>query len=88
MSMSVKCNLFILINLINLYANDICLAFQSKNIKDIEKQLNEDFANICDWVVDNKLNIHFDDDKTTSILFASNRKTKKVVMLEIIYNNN
>ena len=40
MPMAVKCNLF-------LYADDTCLVFQSKNVKDIEKQLNEDFANIC-----------------------------------------
>ena len=33
MSMAVKCNLF-------LYADDTCLVFQSKNVKDIEKQLN------------------------------------------------
>ena len=33
MSMAVKCDLF-------LYADDTCLVFQSKNVKDIEKQLN------------------------------------------------
>ena len=52
MPMAVKCDLF-------LYADDTCLVFQSKNVKDIEKQLNEDFSNICDWFVDNKLTIHF-----------------------------
>ena len=41
MPMTVKCNLF-------LYADVTCLVFQSKNVKGIEKQLNEDFANICD----------------------------------------
>ena len=30
------------------------ILFQSNNVKDIEKQLNEDFANICDWFVDKK----------------------------------
>ena len=66
----VKCDLF-------LYADDTCLVFQSKNVKDIKKQLNEDFANICDLFVDNKLSIHFGEDKTKSILFASKRKIKK-----------
>ena len=80
MSMAVKCDLF-------LYANDTCLVFQSKNVKDIEKQLNEDFSNICDWFVDNKLSIHFSEDKTTSILFASKRKIKKLQKPETIYNN-
>ena len=80
MPMAVKCDLF-------LYADDNCLVFQSKNVEDIEKQLNEDFANICDWFVGNKLSIHFGEDKTKSILFASKRKIKKLQKLEIIYNN-
>ena len=74
------CNLF-------LYADDTSLVFQNKNVKDIKKQLNEDFANICDWLVVNKLSIHFGEDKTKSILFASKRKIKKLPKLEIIYNN-
>ena len=74
MPMAVKCNLF-------LYANDTCLVFQSKNVKDIEKQLNEDSANICDWFVDNKLSIHFGKDKIKYILFASKRKIKKLQKL-------
>ena len=41
MAMAVKCNLF-------LYADDACLVFQTDNVKDIEKQLNQDFTNICD----------------------------------------
>ena len=80
MPMAVKCDLF-------LYADDTCLVFQSKNVKDIEKQLNEDFANICDWFVDIKLGIHFGEDKTKSILFASKRKIKKLQKLEITYND-
>ena len=31
-----------------LNADDTCLVFESKNVKDIEKQLNEYFAHICD----------------------------------------
>ena len=45
MPTAVKCNLF-------LYADDSCLVFQSKNVKDIKKQLNEDFEIISDWFVD------------------------------------
>ena len=80
MPMAVKCDLF-------LYADDTCLVFQSQNVKDIERQLNEDFANICDWFVDNKLSIHCGEDKTKSILFASKLKIQKLQKLEIIYNN-
>ena len=63
------------------------VVFRIKNVKDIENQLNEDFANICDWFVDNKLTIHFDEDKTKSILFSSKHRIKKLHELEIIYDN-
>ena len=66
MSQAVKCDLF-------LYANDTGLVCQHKDIK-IENQLNEDFCNICDWFVNNKLSIYFGEDKTKSILFASKFK--------------
>ena len=80
MSQTVKCNLF-------LYADDTCLACQHKDINEIEKQLNKDFQSICDWFVDNKLSIHFGNDKTKSILFASKFKIKKVRKLNIKYGN-
>ena len=79
--MEVKCNLF-------LYADDTCLVFQSKNVKvKSVKQLNEDFANICDWFVDNKLSIFFGEDKIKSILVTCNCKIKELEKLETIYNN-
>ena len=71
MSQAVKCHLF-------LYADDSCLVCQHKDINEIEKQLNVDFSNICDWFVDNKLSIHFGEDKTKSILFASKFKKKNI----------
>ena len=66
MSQAVKSNLF-------LYADDSCLVFQGKDVIEIEKQLNRDFKNICERFVDNRLSIHFGDDKAKSILFASKR---------------
>ena len=80
MSQAVKCNLF-------LYVDDTCLVCQHKDINEIEKQLNKDFESICDWFVDNKLSIHFGDDKTKSILFASKFKIKKVRKLNIKHGN-
>ena len=80
MLIAAKCNMF-------LYADDTCLVFQSNNVKNIEKQLNEYFENICDWLVDNKLSTQFGEDKTKSVLFASKRKIKKLQKLKIIYNN-
>ena len=47
MHQAVKSNLF-------LYANDSCLIYQHRDVEEIEKQLNKDFENICDWFVDNK----------------------------------
>ena len=38
----------------------------------IEKRVNEDFENPCDWFVDNKLSIHFGEDKTKSVLLQVN----------------
>ena len=49
--MAVKCNIFS-------YVDDTYLVLQSKNVKDIAKQLNEDFGNIFDWFVDNKQSIY------------------------------
>ena len=40
-----------------------------------------------DWFVDNKLSIHFGDDKTKSILFATKFKIKKIRKLNINYGD-
>ena len=47
--------------------------FQHKDNEEIEKVLN--FENICDWFVQS---IHKGEDKTKSILFASQRKIKNL----------
>ena len=52
-----------------------------------EKQLNKAFENVCDYFVDNKSRIHFGDDKTKSILFASKRKIKSARKLNITYKD-
>ena len=80
MPQAVKSNLF-------LYADDSCLMYQHRDVKEIEKQLNKDFKNICDWFVDNKLNIHFVEDKTKSILFSSMPKIKSARKLNIKNKN-
>ena len=64
MPQAVKSNLL-------LYADDSCLMNQHKDIVEDEKILNKDFKNICDSSVDNKLSIHFGDDKTKLIFFVS-----------------
>ena len=53
------------------YVDDSCLIRQQEDVNEIEKQMNEDFENICDWFADDKLSIHFGRDKTKSIRFAT-----------------
>ena len=78
MPQAAKCELL-------LYADDTCLIFQHNGIKKI--QLNKNFSLICDWFVDNKLSIHFGEDKTKSILFSSKRKIKKASPLNTQYKD-
>ena len=80
MPKAVKSNLF-------LYADDSCLIFQGRSVIDIEKQLKEDFINICEWFVDNRINIRLVEDRTKYTLFASKCKIKKVPILNINYKN-
>ena len=54
-----------------LYADDTSLIIQHKDTAEIETALNKNFSILCDWFVDNKLSIHFGEDKTKSILFGS-----------------
>ena len=70
-----------------LYADDTCLIFQHKDITEIESALNKNFSMLCDWFVDNKLSIHFGEDKTKSILFGSKHKIKKSKPLNVQYND-
>ena len=46
-----------------LYADDTSIFCQHKDVTEIENVLNKEFANVWDWFVDNKLSIHFDEDK-------------------------
>ena len=57
-----------------LYADDTCIVFQHKSNIEIEKQLIRDFSSKCDWFVDNKLSIHFGQDKIKSVLFGTKHK--------------
>ena len=47
-----------------LYADDSCLMFQHEKVEDIEKLLNNDFENICNWFVDSRLNFSLGKDET------------------------
>ena len=48
-----------------------------QNGKHNRTQLNKDFNTICDWFIDNKLFIHFGEDKTKTILFSPKNLRKR-----------
>ena len=58
-----------------LHADDTCILYSHENVKFIERNLNYDFKNLCEWFIDNKLSIHFGEDKTKSILFKRGNKS-------------
>ena len=60
-----------------LYADDSGLVFHHNDINKINQHMNKDFHNLCLWFVDNKLSIHFGENKTKYILFTNKQKMKK-----------
>ena len=62
----------------NLYANDTCIYYQHRDIQKIENVLNKEFSSLCEWFIDNKLSIHFGEDKTKAILFTRNKTEAKL----------
>lgn len=43
----------------HLYADDTCVFFQAKDNHKIEDVLNKKLSTLYEWLVDNKLSIHF-----------------------------
>ena len=68
-----------------LYADGTCIFFQHKSVIEIEKQLIRNFLSWCDWFVDNKLSMHFRQDKTKSILFGTKTKLPNTKPLDVAY---
>ena len=46
---------------------------QYRDVKATEQKLNKNFLKVCDWFVNKKLNIYFEEDKTKSILFGTKK---------------
>ena len=63
-----------------LYADDSCLVFQHKHVTEIETHLNNDFSNLCECFLDDKLSIHFGEEKTKSVLLG----TKRIIINKIL----
>ena len=70
-----------------LYADDTCLIYTGKEINTIEEQLNTDFSSLCDWFIDNKLSVHFGEEKTKSILFGTKRQLNNQRDLDLRYGD-
>ena len=60
---------------LRLYADDTCILYNYQNVKFIERNSNYDFNSLCEWFIDNKLSVHFGEDKTKSILFKRGNKS-------------
>ena len=60
------------------YADDTCIFYQHEVVKKIENVLNKEFSLLCQWFKDNKLSIHFGEDKTKSILFSKTRGLREI----------
>ena len=61
-----------------MYADDTCIFYQQEDVKKIENILNKEFSSLCQWFIDNKLSIHFENDKTKSILFSKTICLKEI----------
>ena len=61
-----------------LYAGDTCIFYQHEDVTRIENVLNKEFSSLCQWFIDNKLPIHFGEDKTKSILFSKARGLSEI----------
>ena len=68
------------------YFMQMILAWYSSIITEIEKQPLRDFSSLCDWFVDNKLSVHFGQEKTKSILFGTKHKLRNAKTLNIVCN--
>ena len=62
-----------------LYANDNCIFYQHEDAKKIENDLNKEFSSLCHWFIDNKLSIHFGEDKLNPFSFQRREVQSKLI---------
>ena len=74
---------------VNFFYMQMILAKFSNTVilKKLKSKLNKKFSLICHCFVNNKLSIHFREDKTKSIIFSIKRKIKKSSHLNIHYKD-
>ena len=56
-----------------LYLGNTSIFYQHNNVMEIQNVSNKEFANICEWFVDNKLSIHVVEDKAKCIIFSKEK---------------
>ena len=87
--MHIKSQVFMLLTCLKqrktifVYTDSSCLFLQHTSIKKVETS-NYDIADICDWFLDNKLSIHFREDKTKFILFACKHNLENICNVSTI----
>ena len=57
----------------------------SDNVKIIEHILNKQFSSIWKWLIDNKLLVHFEEDKPKPILSSEAIGLRKIIIYIYIY---
>ena len=62
----------------SLYADDTCIFYQDNDVDKIEKVSNKEFSSLCEWFIDNKLSIHFEDNKIKTIFFSRMKSTPQL----------
>ena len=55
---------------VKINADYTSIFFHHKKVMEIENGLHKKSANLCEWFVDDKLSVHFGEDKTKCILFT------------------
>ncbi len=78
MSSAVTCDLC-------LYADDSMLLVRGKDVKQLERILENEMNEISKWLQENRLSLHLG--KTESILFGTKHRLKKVSQMDITCNN-
>ena len=63
-------------SMVNLYADDTLFFCSDKSSDTVSNFLQEDLANVLDWLHANKLSLHIG--KTTSVLICNNQKRKSL----------
>ena len=55
-----------------------CIFYQDKDVEKIEKILNKEHSSLYEWFIDNKLSIHFGDDKIKTIFFLEEKPHQNI----------